>query len=65
VQYGVVNKSGNTHTFGETKLGVGRENTKAYLKENPKVAAEIEKAVRTKSKEVDYIPMPTGKSSGE
>src|SRR5476649_353712 len=34
VAYGVINKSGNTYTFGEVKLGLGRENAKAGLKAN-------------------------------
>ena len=29
-------KTGNSFTFGETKLGVGREKAKTFLKENPK-----------------------------
>ena len=53
VTYDVVNKSGNTYSYGETKLGVGRENAKVFLGENPKVFSEVEKAVRQKSKETD------------
>lgn len=49
----VVTKSGNTFSFGETKLGVGRENAKKFLADNPKIGKDIEKALRTKSKEVD------------
>jgi len=41
----VVKKSGNSYSFGEEKLGVGREKAKAYLKENPKTFSTIEKAV--------------------
>jgi recombination protein RecA len=33
----VIQKSGNTYMFGEEKLGVGRENAKDFLKQNPKV----------------------------
>ena len=51
--YGAVTKSGNTFSFGETKLGVGRENAKKFLTENPKVASEVEKQIRTKAKETD------------
>lgn len=51
VKYNVVTKSGNTFSFGDLKLGVGRENAKAYLKDNPKVASEIEKTLRKKAKE--------------
>lgn len=50
VKYEVVTKIGNSFSFGETKLGVGREKAKAYLRENPKVYAEIEKAVKEKVK---------------
>ncbi len=53
VKYEVIIKSGNTYSFTDTKLGVGRENAKTFLKENPKVAAEIEKAIRKKAKESD------------
>jgi len=34
------------YSYGDTKLGQGRENVKAFLKENPKVAAEIEEVIR-------------------
>ena len=51
VKYAVVAKTGNSFSFGETKLGVGREKAKAFLRENPKVYAEIEKAIKEKVKE--------------
>jgi len=41
----VVVKSGNSYSFGEIKLGVGRETVKRYLKENPKLMAEIKEKV--------------------
>jgi len=41
LEYKVVTKSGNTFQYGTTKLGVGRENAKQYLKENPKMMKEI------------------------
>jgi recombination protein RecA len=42
----VVNKSGAWFTYGEAKLGQGRENAKQFLKDNPKVCDEISKKVR-------------------
>jgi recombination protein RecA len=45
VEWGVIKKSGNTYAFGEEKLGVGRENAKAYLRANPKLMDKIYKAV--------------------
>src|SRR6202158_1376178 len=46
VKAGIVEKSGAWFSFGGERIGQGRENTKAFLKEHPKVASEIEKAVR-------------------
>jgi recombination protein RecA len=51
IVYQAIKKSGNSYSFGEVKLGVGRENAKAFLKENPKVMKEIEKAIIKPSKE--------------
>src|SRR5438270_12650392 len=46
VKAGIVEKSGAWFSLGGERIGQGRENTKAFLKEHPKVGAEIEKAVR-------------------
>ncbi|PIS42531.1 MAG: recombinase RecA [Candidatus Kerfeldbacteria bacterium CG08_land_8_20_14_0_20_40_16] len=43
LQYGVIQKSGNSYSYGEIKLGVGRETAITYLKENPKIVQEIKK----------------------
>ena len=43
---GVVEKSGSWFAFNGERIGQGRENAKQYLKQNPKVADAIEKAVR-------------------
>ena len=48
VLYRVVNKSGNSFTYGENKLGVGRENAKQFLRENPKLTDQIKKEVWAK-----------------
>ena len=42
----VVNKSGAWYAYLGEKIGQGRENAKAYLKENPDVMQEIEDKVR-------------------
>ncbi len=47
-KYEFIRKSGAFYSYGEVKMGQGRENTKAFLLENPKVAAEIDKKVREK-----------------
>ncbi len=53
VQYGVVGKSGAWFDYNDEKIGQGREQTKRFLKENPKVLAEIDKKVRTKVAEAE------------
>ena len=50
VAYGVISKSGNTYTFGQEKLGTGRENVKQFLKGNQKLIAEVRKQVWEKVK---------------
>src|SRR3989339_1738909 len=50
VQFGVIAKSGNSYSYGEHKLGVGRENAKQFLRENPKLIADIKKQVWDKVK---------------
>ena len=46
VPYEVIRKSGNNYYYGEEKLGLGRENAKAYLKENPKIMKTIRKEIQ-------------------
>jgi len=45
----VVEKSGAWYAYKGEKIGQGRENAKIFLEKNPKVAAEIEMAIRTKA----------------
>ncbi|HLE05271.1 MAG TPA: recombinase RecA [Anaerolineales bacterium] len=46
VENGLVDKKGSFYLHGESRLGQGRENAKQYLRENPSLAAELEKGVR-------------------
>src|SRR3989338_3115382 len=55
VKYAVIEKSGNSYTFAGNKLGVGRENAKKYLLDNPKILHELDKAVRTHQKEAEDL----------
>jgi recombination protein RecA len=43
---GVVEKSGSWFSYGDERIGQGRENAKAFLKENHKIAMEIEDKIR-------------------
>ncbi|MFQ5407977.1 MAG: recombinase RecA [Anaerolineales bacterium] len=42
----IIDKRGSFFSFGETRLGQGRENSKAFLKENPDIAGVIEREIR-------------------
>ncbi|MFY0611644.1 MAG: DNA recombination/repair protein RecA, partial [Hyphomicrobiaceae bacterium] len=46
VKAGIVDKSGAWFSYEGERLGQGRENSKTFLKDNPKIANEIEAAVR-------------------
>jgi recombination protein RecA len=48
VELGIVKKSGSWFSYGETKLGQGRDAVKLLIKDNPELSDEIE----TKIKEV-------------
>ncbi|WZL71340.1 recombinase RecA [Defluviitalea saccharophila] len=53
----IVNKSGAWYSYGDIRLGQGRENTKVFLKENPDLCNEIENLVR---KHYDLPPRDLG-----
>lgn len=44
----VIDKSGNSYSFEDVKLGVGRETAKAFLKEHQDIFQKVDKAVRDK-----------------
>lgn len=46
VKAGVVEKAGSWYSYGTQRIGQGREATRTFLKENPEIAAQIERAVR-------------------
>ncbi len=47
VEKEIVDKSGAWYSFGEERIGQGRENVKRFLKDNPDIYAEIESRLRT------------------
>jgi len=55
VKYEVITKKGNSYTYGEVKLGVGREPAKAYLKADQKMQAEVAKGIMKKVAELEDI----------
>jgi len=45
IQHEVIKKAGNSYSYGEEKLGVGRENAKTFLRENPKMMKKIKREI--------------------
>ncbi len=42
VEYGIIKKSGSWFSYGDTKLAQGRDASKAIIKDNPELSAELE-----------------------
>jgi len=60
----IVIKRGSFYSYGELRLGQGRENAKEFLKANQDLADEIEMAIRQQALSGE-LPLPFGDGSGE
>jgi len=49
VQAGIIKKQGAFFSYGDIRLGQGRENAKAFLRKNVEMAQELDKKLRTSS----------------
>ncbi len=63
-QLGIVEKRGAFFSYGETRLGQGRENSKEFLRQNPDLADEIEMVVRQRATGGE-MPMPLSMGGSE
>ena len=45
-QYDIIKKSGTWFSYGETRIGQGKEKAKEFLRDNPDIADEVEKKIR-------------------
>jgi recombination protein RecA len=48
-QFEIVDKRGSFYSYGDVRLGQGRENSKEFLRQNPDLALEIETIIRQKA----------------
>jgi recombination protein RecA len=48
VQHGLIDKAGSWYSYGDDRIGQGKENVREFLKANPEIAAEIETKIRAK-----------------
>lgn len=46
VQHNLIQKSGSWYSYGEERIGQGRDNVKIFLENNPEIALELEKQIR-------------------
>ena len=62
---GVVDKSGSWYSYGDERIGQGRENAKKFLRDNPQMALEIEDKIRA-AHGLDFdMDIAAGKSDGD
>ncbi|SHL53690.1 recombination protein RecA [Flavobacterium flevense] len=52
VEFEIVKKSGSWFSYGETKLGQGRDAVKSLIKDNPELAEELEEKIKARIKEL-------------
>lgn len=65
VKLGFIAKSGSWFSYGDERIGQGRENAKTYMKDNPKMAYEIEDKIRA-AHGLDFdMPPPSDTASGD
>jgi recombination protein RecA len=60
VEGGIVQKSGSWFSYGNTKLGQGRDAVKELLEDNHELAEEIEKAIKSKLAGGEGLPVQAG-----
>jgi len=65
-QLSIVDKRGAFFSYGEVRIGQGRENSKEFLRQNPDLANEIEAVIRQKAAGGDVaLPLAIGGDDSE
>ena len=61
-EFDIINKSGAWYSYGDVRLGQGKEKVKDFLRENPEIAKEIEAKIRaiTVSKQAENVEASAG-----
>ena len=57
IEMGIINKAGAFFSYGDIRLGQGRESAKGYLKDNPDLAKEIEERIRASAGTAQAVPL--------
>ena len=61
----IVKKSGAWYSYGDERIGQGRENAKEFLKNHPDLAEEIEKRIREASQTVNMLSLGSSGTQSE
>ena len=64
VQHGLIDKAGSWYSYGDDRIGQGKENVREFLRTNPEVAAEIETNIRAKLLP-DTVEAPAAEADAE
>ena len=64
VQHGIVDKAGSWYSYGDDRIGQGKENVREFLRNNPAMAEEIEGKIRATlmPKKADVIDIAAGEA---
>ena len=62
---GIIQKSGTSYGYGDTKLGRGYDATRQFLREDKKLSEEILKQIRAKLKDNGGSAVPVSASESE
>ena len=62
---GIVKKSGAFYSYGETRLGQGRENAKEFLLQHPEIADSVENRIRASGDQAEPAPEPEIDEDGD
>ncbi len=61
----IIKKSGSWYSYGDTRIGQGRDNARKWLKENPEMLAEIDEKVRAYYEPEDDVNEPVEETSND
>ena len=53
VEFGIINKSGSWFSYGETRLGQGRDTVKELIEDNPELLEELEVKIKAQITEAN------------
>jgi len=63
VETGLLNKAGSWFTYGDTRIGQGRENAKQFLENHPEIMEELEDKIRNDKKAVEKLTVGTAEAA--